>query len=400
MRPVRWLLRLAIALVVIIVLALGVALLAYPSEYIYRVLVWQESDAFDWQKFPFHPLHAAATPHPFPIDPDRRVETLFADLAATDDWNRFLVDQETQAFLVIQDGVIRYERYFNETSRDSLVTSFSVAKSYVSTLIGFAIQEGYIESVDDPITRYLPELAERDPRFEGITIRHLLRMASGLSYEEFRPLLLNSDDPLTTYHPDQRKIALENPQIVAAPGLYFNYNKYHPQLLGMILERTTGMTPTAYLQTRLWDKLGMEYDCSWSVDSVNSDFEKMETGVNGRAVDFAKLGQFFLDAGQWQGEQVLSSAWVREATQPWQPDNPETYYPAFFATGPGERYYGYMWWGFGRPGGDYDFTAAGDKGQYIYVSPSKRLVIVRHGIDYGIPSSEWLKFFYEFASQY
>src|SRR5687767_4474202 len=111
MRPVRWLLRLAIALVVIIVLALGVALLAYPSEYVYRVLVWQESDAFDWQKFPFHPLHAAATPHPFPIDPDPRVETLFAELAATDDWNRFLADQQTQAFIVVQDGVIRYEHY-------------------------------------------------------------------------------------------------------------------------------------------------------------------------------------------------------------------------------------------------------------------------------------------------
>jgi CubicO group peptidase (beta-lactamase class C family) len=391
---------LVLALAILIVFALGIALLVYPPEYIYRVLMWQESDAFDWQKFPFHPLQAAVTPDPFPVNLDPHVEALFGELAGTDDWNRYLAVQQTQAFIVVHDGIIRYEQYFNGTTRDSIVTSFSVAKSYVSTLIGFAIEEGYIESVDDPITRYLPELAQRDPRFEAITIRHLLRMASGLGYQEFRPLLLNSDDPLTTYHPDQRKISLENPQIVVGPGLYFHYNKYHPQLLGMILERTTGMTPTAHLQTRLWDRLGMEYDGSWSVDSIESDFEKMETGVNARAVDFAKLGQLFLDNGQWQGQQVLSAEWVAEATQPWQPDDPATYYPESFAALPGKPYYAYMWWGFGRNEGGYDYTAAGDKGQYIYISPSKRLVIVRHGIDFGIPFEEWMVLFYNFASRY
>jgi CubicO group peptidase (beta-lactamase class C family) len=330
------------------------------------------------------------------------VETLLAELAATEDWNQFLADHQTQAFLVIQDGVIRYEEYFNDTTRDSIVTSFSVAKSYVSTLIGIAIEEGFIESVDDPITRYLPELAERDSRFEQITIRHLLRMASGLDYQEFRPLLLNSDDPLTTYHPDQRAISLENTHIVDAPGLYFLYNKYHPQLLGMILERTTGMTPTAYLQTRLWDKIGTEYDASWSVDSVESDFEKMETGINARALDFAKFGQLFLDKGNWHGEQVVPAAWVEEATQPWQSAIPDDYYTEGFGLLPGTAYYGYFWWGYEREDGSYDYAAAGDKGQYIYVSPAKRLVIVRNGIGYGdgVPSRDWMKLFYDFASNY
>jgi CubicO group peptidase (beta-lactamase class C family) len=381
MRLVRWSRWLVLALVVIIVLALGVAVLVYPPQYVFRVLVWQESDAFDWQKFPYHPLHAAPVPHPLPVALDPRVETLFADLAETDDWIQFLAEQQTQSFLVVQDGTIRYEQYFNDTTRDSIVTSFSVAKSYVSTLIGFAIEEGYIESVDDSITRYLPELAAHDPRFEQIKIRDLLRMASGLDYQEFRPLLLTGDDPLTTYYPDQRKIALENPQIIVAPGTRFHYNKYHPQLLGLILERTTGMTPTEYLQTRLWDRLGMEYDGSWSVDSVQSDFEKMETGVNGRAVDFAKLGQLFLDNGQWQGQQVISAAWVAEATQPWQPADPTSYYPTSMAALPGQPYYAYMWWGFARPDGSYDYTAAGDKGQYIYVSPAHRLVLVLRFVD-------------------
>jgi len=301
---------------------------------------------------------------------------------------------------VIQDGKILYENYFNNTQRDSIVTSFSVAKSFTSALIGKAIDEGFIESVDDPVTKYLPELAERDPRFNDMTIRHLLLMASGLEYVEFRPLLFNSDDILTSYYPDQRKISLENTHIIDPPGQYFHYNKYHPQLLGMILERATGMTVTDYLQTRIWDPLGMEFDGSWSLDSKTSDFEKMETGVNARAIDFAKFGVLFLNNGNWQDKQVISEEWVKESTQPLLPYDHDEYYPELFASLPGQAYYQYMWWGMRRDKDSYDFSAGGDKGQLIYVSPQNNLVIVRNGIDFGIPSEKWLALFYEFASQY
>ena len=254
--------------------------------------------------------------------------------------------------------------------------------------------------MDDPITTYLPELARRDPRFDQITIRHLLLMASGLDYVKFRPLLLNSDDILTTYYPDQRKLALDNTNIIAPAEQYFQYNKYHPQLLGMILERTTGMPVSEYLQSRIWDALGMEFGGSWSTDSKSSDFEKMETGVNARAIDFAKLGVLYLNGGNWQGNQVIPKAWVDESTQPPVPQKPAGYYSPWVATLPGEGYYKYMWWGMARERGAYDFTAEGDKGQFIYVSPQKNLVIVRNGMEYGIPSEDWLKLFYEFASQY
>jgi CubicO group peptidase (beta-lactamase class C family) len=254
--------------------------------------------------------------------------------------------------------------------------------------------------VDDPITDYLPELAERDPRFREITIRHLLRMSSGLEYVEFRPLLFNSDDILTSYYPDQRAISLENTHIVDPPGEYFLYNKYHPQLLGMILERTTGMTVTEFLQTRIWDPLGMEFPGSWSIDSEAGDFEKMETGVNARAIDFAKFGALFLNGGSWDGREVIPQSWVDESTGPWLPENDVGYYPEWFGSIPGEGYYSYMWWGAERPGGGHDFWAAGNLGQYIYVSPGNNLVVVRNGFDYGIPSSEWQRIFYEFAGIY
>jgi CubicO group peptidase (beta-lactamase class C family) len=392
----------AIILSVVTLFALAMFLRQYPPEYIYRVQVWQASDAFDWQKFPSHPLNAAPTAYHFEAAPDPRLEALFENLSGAADWSSFLEKNDTQAFIVIQDGKIRYEQYFNNSQRDSIVTSFSVAKSFTSALIGIAIQEGYIDSVNDPITQYLPELAKRDSGFQDITIRDLLLMSSGLEYVGFKPSFLNldNDDNLTSYYTDQRKIALERAHMINPAGQYFQYNKYHPQLLGMILERTTGMTVTRYLQTRIWDRVGMEFDGSWSTDSKSSDFEKMETGVNARAIDFAKFGVLFLNRGNWQGAQVISQAWVEESTQPLLSQTNSGYYPNWFTTMPGRGYYQYMWWGMAREKGTADYTAEGDKGQFIYISPQKNLVIVRNGMEEGLAWYEWLQLFYQFASQY
>jgi len=397
-RVFTWIL---IILAGIIILALIVSMIIYPPVYVFRLLAWGNSDSFDWQKFPEHPLEAAPDPFIFGEAPDDQVGVLFADLAGVDSWEAYMEKNQTQAFIVIQDGTIRYEQYFNGTQRDAIVTSFSVAKSFTSALIGIAIDEGYIHSVNDPITDYLPELAQRDSYFNNITIRDLLRMSSGLEYQENRLFGLNGDDALTTYYPDQRKLALQNTKIVDPPGEYFLYNKYHPQLLGMIIERTTGRSVTEYLQSKVWEQLGMEFGGSWSIDSNASDFEKMETGVNARAIDFAKFGQLFLKEGVWNDQQVVSKAWVAESTQPFLPSDYTAYYPADWFSGlPGKGYYQYMWWGTASASGSYDFMAAGDRGQFIYISPHSSLVIIRNGIDYGIPFDSWFDLFYRFASSY
>ena len=193
----------AFGLLALVGVTLAAALVVYPPEYVYRVLVWQGSDAFDWQKFPSTPLAPAPTTHLLPVATDPTVASLLGELAGTNDWEAFLADHDTQAFIVVRNGAVAYERYFNGTQRDSIVTSFSIAKSIDSALVGIAIAGGAIASVDDPITRYLPELALRDTRFSEIRIRDLLLMSSGLEYQAVRPFLLNGDDPLTTYYPDQ-----------------------------------------------------------------------------------------------------------------------------------------------------------------------------------------------------
>jgi CubicO group peptidase (beta-lactamase class C family) len=227
-RIIKWIAILLGLLVGALALFILTAMIVYPPQYVLRLLAWRESDAFDWQKFPERTLQPAPTTAPFGQRPDTRLPELLGQLAGTDDWDAFMQATQTQAFHVIQDGDVLYEGYFNDTQPNSIVTSFSVAKSFTSALVGIAIDEGYIVSVNDPVTSYLPELADRDPRFEDITIRDLLMMASGLDYQANRAFLFNGDDPLTTYYPNQREISLENTRIIDPPGAYFSYNKYHP----------------------------------------------------------------------------------------------------------------------------------------------------------------------------
>ena len=160
-----------------------------------------------------------------------------------------------------------------------------------------AISEGYIHSVDDPITEYLPELAERDPAFKNVTIRNLLMMSADIKYDDFP--FFNGDDVKTYYYPDLRELALEDTQIVGSPGEKFLYNNYHPLLLGMVIERATGTSVANYLQEKIWKPIGMQYPGSWSLDE--NGFEKMESGINARAVDFTKFGRLFLYNGNWNG---------------------------------------------------------------------------------------------------
>ncbi len=374
------------------------AYLAYPAEYVNRLLRWGDADVYDYQKFPEYPLETSGSPFAFSVNLDEdRIRTQFEAVSELDDFDAFLTKNRTQAFIVIQDDAILYEKYFNGSSRDSIVTSFSTAKSFASTLIGIAISEGHIHSVDDPITDYLPELAERDPAFANITIRDLLMMSSGIKYAEFP--FVNGDDAKTYYYPDLRQLALEDTRIVGSPGEKFLYNNYHPLLLGLILERATGTSVANYLQEKIWQPIGMEYPGSWSLDE--HDFAKMESGINGRAIDFAKFGRLFLHNGEWNGVQVVPAEWVAEATQPDTSVDYANYYYDSFIFANGQGYYKYMWWGIQRDEQNHDFMALGNHGQFIYISPQKNLIILRYGESYGEVhgADNWVKLFYNFTNQ-
>lgn len=243
------------------------------------------------------------------------------------------------------------------------MTSFSIAKSFASALVGIAISEGYVGSVEDPITKYVPELLEQDPRYQNITLRHLLTMSSGIRYGEYS--MPWSDDTATYYAPDLRAVAISSP-IVGKPGQEFHYNNFHPLLLGLVLERATGRHVAQYPEEKLWRPLGMEAPGSWSLDSEQSGFEKMESGLNGRAIDFAKFGRLFLNKGEWNGTQLIPAKWVDQSTRRDTTTDPAPHYQ-------------YFWWVNTKVTSNHHFYAFGKHGQYIYLVPEQNLMFVRFG---------------------
>jgi CubicO group peptidase (beta-lactamase class C family) len=331
-----------------------------------RAIAWLESDTGDIDRFPAREVPTGSDPLPLPAGEP-------VDLAAIwpgDDLEADLAANETVALLIVRDGELVTEEYRGGVGPGDLRTSFSAVKSVVSTLVGLAISDGLIRSVDDPVTDYLPELAERDPRFADITIRHLLTMSSGLRYVE-RPLPW-SDDAQTYYGTDLRGTALRA-RVDDEPGRAFLYNNYNLLIEGLVLERVTGMPVATYLSERLWTPMGAEADASWSLDSTRSGFEKMESGLNAVARDYARFGLLFAEGGRAGDRQVVPEDWVRQATD------------ATAGGGPAP-FYGFHWWtgtfdGEPFPGGA--FMAAGKYGQLVYVAPDRDVVIVRLGDGYG-----------------
>ena len=351
---------------------LGANLFTANSQWA-RTIAWLDSDIDDYQRFPLEVVFNAPPVFNFQqpsAELKKRYAPAFESITyakngatVSGDLNKFLEQNDTVAFLVIKDDVLLYEQYFNNYDHNSTVTSFSTAKSFVSALIGIAISEGYIGSVEDPITKYVPELLNKDSRYNNITLRNLLTMSSGIRYDEYG--MPWSDDAATYYSPDLRSVAVSSP-ITGLPGKEFHYNNFHPLLLGLVLERTTHRPVARYLEERIWGPLGMEAPGSWSLDSESNRFAKMESGINGRAIDFAKFGRLFLNNGNWNGRQIIRQTWVDESTR------------LDTSTDPAPQYQ-YFWWVNASLKDQHHYFAAGKHGQYIYIVPEQNLLFLRFG---------------------
>ncbi|MEP7080527.1 MAG: serine hydrolase [Ginsengibacter sp.] len=310
-----------------------------------------------------------------------------------------LADTYTAAFLIIRNDSIIYEKYFDDFGEHSLLPSFSVAKSFVGTLVGIASDEGKI-SVNASITDYIPELKKNDARFEKITIRNLLDMRSGILFKE-GTYNLKDDAIKMAFRPNTikqlRKLKIEKPS-----GCEFNYQSINTYLLAIALQCVTGKKISAYLSEKIWKPAGMEYNATWTVDSKAHQREIAYAGLNATARDFARLGKIYLEKGTVNNHHILSEQWINATI------NKDTL----------QKYDGYrnQFWGVdrykvfsdsldaanykmqnnlkGRVGSfinkskvksffiSYttpEFYAEGILGQFIYVQPEKNLIIVRLG---------------------
>jgi len=292
---------------------------------------------------------------------------------------QFLEKEKTLSFLIIRNDSVIYENYFYHHDSASILPSFSVAKSFVSALIGIAISESSIKSVHQPITDFIPEL-KNNPGFGKITLEHLLNMRSGIEFNEGydNPF---ADMPKYYYGLNLKKYILKL-KVKSAPDLQYEYLSVNSLLLGIAIERATGKTLSAYLEEKIWKPLGMEYQASWSVDSRKNQTVKAFCCINARTRDYARFGRLYLNNGNWNGTQIVPKNWVKQSLSIVNDSRDSQGYN-----------YTYQW----RITKNAEFFAKGLLGQYIFVNPRKKIIIVRTGN--GNADTNWPYFFESLMQQ-
>lgn len=277
----------------------------------------------------------------------------------------------TNALLVIRDGKVVFEDYRNNARPSDRFISFSMAKSITSLLVGFALEQGKIASLDDPAGKYVPEL--KGGAYGDVSIRHILQMRSGVDYEErydfgVKPSLaarihMNAIVANKERFADSAKTITR----AAAPGSRFNYATLDTAVLGWVVERATGQSLADFTAANLWGPAGMEDDAFWIADGPQGVGRELSgMGFNARLRDYGRLGQLMLDDGMRAKTRILPAGWMKQAT---------TMIPFARPTPFGGKGYGFQFWQLDSETGAY--SALGLAGQFIYVHPATRTVIVK-----------------------
>ncbi len=287
-------------------------------------------------------------------------------------FSEYLQNRHIKAFVVIRSDTILYERYAGGYTDSTRSSSFSVAKSITSALLGAALQSGAIRTVDDSVARYIPELAGK-PDFQGITIRHLADMRSGFAYTRTTGNAwhdLRSSDA-HFYYTTNVHASLASQHRESEPGTRWAYKDSDTQLLGWVLERATGKTLALQLEENIWRRIGTEHDASWDLDHRNGS-ENAASGLNATARDLARFGRLYLNDGAWNGAQLLPREWVVASTR-LDSSRTEPEVPTWWL-----MQHQNLWWiPMQNWAADEDFFADGSRGQRIYVNRRLRTIIVQ-----------------------
>ncbi|MGY0391335.1 serine hydrolase domain-containing protein [Bizionia sp. KMM 8389] len=300
---------------------------------------------------------ANGTPQPWPNHKN------YNSVSETETLKKINSENGTIAYVIIKNDSIWFEKYndgFNENSKSN---SFSMAKSYVSALLGKALMEGYITSLNQPVSDFLPEFKEG--LAAKLTVGDLSSMASGTDWDEayYSPLSITT----RAYFDDDLDKVINSLKVVKEPGQSYTYSSGDTQMLAMVIERATGKKLYNYLSESLWKPLGSENATLWQVDSEDHDMVKSYCCIASNAKDFARLGKLYKDYGKWKGQQILDSAFIAKSIKPRFKESPE---------------YGYGWW-LKNVGDKEFFMMRGHLGQYVIVEPNDNVIIVRLGHSKG-----------------
>ncbi|KUG24724.1 beta-lactamase [hydrocarbon metagenome] len=340
-----------------------------------KIMWYQSSEPDDYKLFDTRTIHKGGTNSTFSFKTSdkavAKIESLI--LFPKGDKNNnlsekpplsmseFLNMTKTNAFLVIRNDTILYEQYFNGYDKNSISNSMSMGKAVTSSLVGIALKEGHIKSLDDPIVQYLPDL-KNIKGFEKIRIIHLLQMTSGIKFTENYNWL--SDAAYLYYTSDRRKF-FSQLEIESEPGIVWKYKSIDTALLSLILFQATNKTVSAYAEEKLWCPLGMESDALWGLDSKESGIEKTSCCLYATARDFAKFGRLYANKGNWFGNEIIDPWFFNYSTQIDESEGSVWDY----------QFKWWMPWWMGQINDP--FYAHGYKGQRLMISPSKQIIVVK-----------------------
>ncbi|MFP4024710.1 MAG: serine hydrolase domain-containing protein [Thiohalospira sp.] len=333
-------------------------LMLQPNPYFRRALFYNVADIDDYKLFHNRKVEAGK-------EKAWKLHSNYNQYKLNQEELNFLNQYQTTAFLVVKDTSVLFESYHHQFTDSTISNSFSMAKSIVSLLIGVAIAEEKINSVDDYVYQYIPEF--KTGQLKEITLRHLLTMSSGLKWNEsyYNPF---SATTKAYYGNELNKLVLKA-KVIDPPGIYFDYITANTQLLAIILERVTKKTLSKYASEKLWKPIGASNDALWSLDQKNG-VEKAYCCFNANARDFARIGQLIANKGKWSDKQIIPENYLSKALMP-------AYYLMDEKNEPVD-FYGFHWW-LGQYKNFMFYYARGILGQYIITIPSENLVIVRLG---------------------
>lgn len=279
----------------------------------------------------------------------------------------FMEDTRTLAMVAVKEDVIRYENYFSGGNEATVFSSNSMGKSFVSALMGIAVSEGYVDSVEDPVGKYIPEFAGTE--LENIPIRACLMMASGINFDEDRDMSGFSMRTLMGT-PAMKVIAKYGTQ--EEPYTYRRYLSINTEILGQVIVNATGRSLAEYMEEKLWKRIDAAHDAFWT---LSNGTELAMGGLSVSMRDYVRFARLYLHEGAYNGEQILDREWVRASMDVSEEfAKPGANNDAYNAIG-----YGYQWW---IPEGNQgEFMAIGVYGQWIYVNPSKQVIIVKTSAD-------------------
>ena len=281
---------------------------------------------------------------------------------------------KSDGLIVLHNGDLLYENYWQGNSKDQPHISWSMAKSFLSALIGIAYYDGLIENLNDPITKYLKDFIGTG--YENVPIKDILQMSSGVVFNE------DYGDPNSDINKFARAVAegksmrdfaktLKNGKV---PGTFNHYVSIDTQMLGMLLEEVTGKPLAETLQEKIWTKIGMENNAYYMVDDTGMEWAL--GGLNATLRDYAKFGLLYLNRGNWKGQQIVPQDWVDASHVAHEPH----LQPGNNSLSSSDWGYGYQWWIPGFPNTDY--LAAGIYNQYIYIDPITNVVIAKTSSNY------------------